>query len=108
VVAELAEGLSHVQPEPLGELSLGLLDHDPAVQRGLKLLVQDVAAPHAALVQQADRGHVGQRLPDAHIGGVETARHARHASCRRRIIQVVPPPLRNGYTHRRSHPAYHG
>ncbi len=32
--------------------------------------------PQAALVQQADRGNVGQRLPDAHVGGVKGARAA--------------------------------
>src|SRR5580704_17739898 len=65
LVAQQAERLVHVQAEALGELALGLLDDDPAVQRGLQLLVQGVAVAHAALVQQADRGHVGQRLSDA-------------------------------------------
>ena len=42
-----------------------------AVQRGLQLLIQGVAVAHAALVQQADGGHVGQRLADAYVRGVE-------------------------------------
>src|SRR2546430_192788 len=73
-VAEQREGLVHVHPEPLGELALGLLDDDPAVQRRLQLLVQDVAVPHPALVQQADRGHVGQRLADPDAGRGQRAR----------------------------------
>ena len=41
---------------PFGELSLGLLDHHPAVQRALELLGDGPAAVHVALVQQPDGG----------------------------------------------------
>jgi hypothetical protein len=40
--------------EALGELALGLLDDDPAVQRGLQLLIEGVAVADAAFVQQAE------------------------------------------------------
>jgi hypothetical protein len=73
VVAQHDERLAHVKAEALGQLALGLLDDDPAVQRRLQLLVERVAAAYAALVQQADGGHVGQRLTDPHILGVEAA-----------------------------------
>src|SRR5690349_19192289 len=53
VVAEHGEGAVHVDAEPLGELALGLLDHDPAVQRGLKLLGHGFGAAYVAFVQQA-------------------------------------------------------
>ncbi len=39
VVTQDAERLVHVQAEALGELALGLLDDDPAIQRGLQLLI---------------------------------------------------------------------
>jgi hypothetical protein len=59
VVAEQPEGPVHVKVQTLGELALGLLDDDPAGQGGLELLGGDVAAPHVALLQEADRGDVG-------------------------------------------------
>ena len=68
-VAQQVEGLIHVHPEALGELALGLLDDDPAVQRGLQLFIEGVAVAHAALVQQADGGDVGQGLTDADFRG---------------------------------------
>ncbi len=73
LVAQQGERLVDVDAQPLGELALGLLDDDPAVQRGLQLLVEGIAAAHAALVQQADGGHVGQRLADVDAVGVEGA-----------------------------------
>ena len=39
------------------------LRRDPAVQRGLQLLAEDLTVAHAALVQHADRGRIGQSLP---------------------------------------------
>jgi hypothetical protein len=38
---------------------------------GLQLLVEGFAAAQGAFVQQADGGHVGEGLADAHPGGVE-------------------------------------
>jgi hypothetical protein len=69
VVAQDAERLVHVQAEAFGELTLGLLDDDPAVQRGLQLLIHGVAVAHAALVQQAEGGHVGQSLAHTYVRG---------------------------------------
>ena len=62
LVPQQRERLVDVDAQPLGEFALGLLDDDPAVQRGLQLLVEGIAVAHAALMQQADGGHVGQRL----------------------------------------------
>jgi hypothetical protein len=47
---------AHVDAEPLGELALGLLDDDPAVQGGLELLGGGLAAAHVPLEQQPDCG----------------------------------------------------
>jgi hypothetical protein len=74
VVAQDAERLVHVQAEAFGELALGLLDDDPAVQRGLQLLIHGVAVAHAALVQQADGGHVGQSLAHTYVRGSQGTR----------------------------------
>src|SRR5713226_8419066 len=64
----------HAHSRALGQLALGLLDGDPAVQRGLQLLVERLAAAQAALVQQADRGHVGHGLSDPGLGLAERPR----------------------------------
>jgi hypothetical protein len=61
--------LVHAQAEALGELAFGLLDDDPAIQRGLQLLVEDVAAAQAAVMQQADGGHVGQGPANPYVRG---------------------------------------
>src|SRR3984893_2855593 len=71
LVPQQRERLVDVDAQPLGEFALGLLDDDPAVQRGLQLLVEGIAAAHAALVQQADGGHVGQRLANTDAVRVE-------------------------------------
>src|SRR6266568_2010454 len=74
MVSQEGECLIHAQAEALGELAFGLLDDDPAVQRELELLVEGVAMLHAALVQQADGGHVGQGLPEAYVRRAEGPR----------------------------------
>src|SRR3984957_12207844 len=91
-VTQEAERLVHVHPEALGELALSLLDDHPAVQRGLQLLVQGVAVAHAALVQQADGGHVGQRLADADVRGRQGARDG--AEQVQRADDLLPQPHR--------------
>jgi len=53
--------------EVLGHHTLGLLDHHPAVQSGLQLFVEDLAAADRALLQDADGGHIGQRLRQGEI-----------------------------------------
>src|SRR5436189_6385954 len=59
VIAQHLEGVVHVDAEPLGELALGLLDHHPAVQRGLELLDDVLAAAHVPSSQQASMCKVG-------------------------------------------------
>ena len=54
-------------PACLRDGALGLLDDDPAVQRALQLLGEDLAAADGPLLQQPDRGDVGQRLHDLHV-----------------------------------------
>jgi len=88
-----AECLVHVQAETLGEYALGLLDDDPAVQRGLQLLSEDFTVAHAALVQQADGGDVGQGLADAYVRGVERTRGQRSAPVVRSVT-VTGWPVR--------------
>ena len=77
--AQQGEGLVDVQLEAFGQDALGLFDQDAAVQRGLQLLGQDVAAADGALLQQPDGGHVGQGLADAELALDPAAR----ARCRR-------------------------
>jgi len=57
LVANDASGLRamravHVGAVLLGELAVGLLDHDPAIQRGLELLGDSLAVAYVALMQQ--------------------------------------------------------
>ena len=89
-----SEGLVHAQAEPLGEPALGLLDDDPAVQRALELLGEGLGAAHVPLLQQADRGHVGQRLSDAQVGLAERA--GLGAEQVQRADDLVPQPHRQG------------
>src|SRR5450755_1068748 len=65
------EGIVHVQAEALGEFPLRLLDDDSAVQRGLQLLVERLAAAQSAFVEQADGGHVGESLADPYVRPAE-------------------------------------
>ncbi len=68
VAAQPVERGVHGEPGALGQHPLGLLDDDPAVQRGLQLLVDDLAATDRPFLQDADRRHVGQRLAQREIG----------------------------------------
>lgn len=52
---------------------LGLLDQDPAVQRGVQLVGHNVTAVDRTLLQQADGGDVGEGLPDAQLARIERA-----------------------------------
>src|SRR6202035_2835881 len=70
-LAEQREGLVHVQAGPLGELALGLLDNDPAIQCRLELLGEGLGAAHVPFLQQADSGDVRQRLTDSQLGPSE-------------------------------------
>ena len=51
----------------LGDGAFGLLDHDPAVQRSLKLRAQTLRVLGGFVVEQGERGGVGERLSDDDI-----------------------------------------
>jgi hypothetical protein len=63
--------MKHVDGEALGELALGLLEDDPAVEGGPELLSDGLAAPQAPFLQQPDDGHVGEGLADAQVRRAE-------------------------------------
>lgn len=46
---------------PFGQDSLGLLDHDPAVQRGLQLRGDKLLLAERSFLQYSDGGHIHQR-----------------------------------------------
>ena len=56
-----SEGRVHPDVQPFGEHSLGLLGHHPTGQRGLQLTGENLALADRALLQDADRGRIGQR-----------------------------------------------
>jgi hypothetical protein len=66
VLAQRAKGKPHVQAGAFGEDPGGLLDDNSTVQRGLQLLDEHVLVVHGPLLQQPDRGGVGERLGDPH------------------------------------------
>ena len=69
---------------PLGQHALGLLDHDPGVQRGLQLFGEDVVLQRPALLQQTDGGDVGHALAQGDVvRGQRYFRDARTGSSRR-------------------------
>src|SRR5450759_853868 len=68
VLTQRREGRVHADAIALAEHALGLLDGDPAVERGLQLLGQHRAAVRGALLQDADGGHIRQRLRQVLIG----------------------------------------
>jgi hypothetical protein len=53
MAAEQGEGLGHVELAALGEDALGLIDDRLAVQGGLQLLGEDLAAADGAFLQDA-------------------------------------------------------
>jgi hypothetical protein len=61
---------SHDQP-------FGLFDDDSAVEGMLKLVGQRLLPQEGALLQEADRGDVGQGLNDWHVGVVEVGADGR-------------------------------
>ena len=79
-------------PSRSASLPLACSIDDPAVQRGLELLGDGFAAAHVAFVQQADGGHVGQRLADAQVRRVEAARCG--AEQVQRADDLIPQPHR--------------
>ena len=64
VGAQRTESGVHVDLPGLGEEPLGLLDHDPAVQCVLELFSEDRGTVDAALLEDSDGGHIGQRAGD--------------------------------------------
>jgi hypothetical protein len=64
-----------VGAEAFGDDALGLFDEDPAVERGLQLLGEDVPAADRAMLQQAngrDVNRVASRTPPTHGDCVRT------------------------------------
>jgi len=70
VAAQHVESLIDGTAVDLGDRAFRLLDDDPAVQRALELLGEDLAEPHRPLLEQTDRGHLRQSLHHMHIGGL--------------------------------------
>jgi hypothetical protein len=61
VAAEQSEGFVGCGAEPFGQDSLGLLDHDAAVERDLQLASYDLVLADRPFLQDPDGGHVNQR-----------------------------------------------
>jgi hypothetical protein len=74
-----------------GDDAFGLLDQDTAVERGLKLLGEDVALPDRPGLEQADGGDVGERL--AQPDGVRAKREPFRVL---RAYRLVAPRLAPG------------
>ena len=71
VVPQQHEGIIDAHVPELGDCTLGLLDDDAAVQRGLKLLGENLAATDGALLEQPDRCHVRQGLCHVDLGRLQ-------------------------------------
>ena len=111
VAAQPVERGVHGQAVVLGEHALGLFDDDPAVEGGLELFVDDLAAADRPFLQDADGGHVGQRLPEGQVGvgqragaAVEQVQRADRLAAqpqRQRVHRPEPAGLRDrGGEHR--------
>jgi hypothetical protein len=59
VPAQQAERGVHAHRKPLREEPFRLLDHDPAVERALQLLGDELMTGYRALVQDPDGGGIG-------------------------------------------------
>ena len=73
---EGGERLAHREAGVLGEDALRLLDHDPAVEGGLQLVGEQACVLGGTLLDQSDRGDVGEGLR-----GVEVGRRSPPAGC---------------------------
>ncbi len=58
----------NIEPSPPGDHPLGLLDHDAAVERMLKLLVEDLGFYRGPVLKDGDGGHVSQGLGALDVG----------------------------------------
>src|SRR5690242_2844097 len=67
VVAQLVERGGQLQAAVLGQDAFGLLDDDAAVEGELKLLVEQFPAVDGPLLQDADRRHVRECLPEGEV-----------------------------------------
>jgi hypothetical protein len=56
------------QVPALGEHSLGLLDNDPTIQRGLQLLGEHLTTADGTFGRDPDRRDIAQRLTQRQIG----------------------------------------
>ncbi len=88
------EGIRQVNPGSLGQHALGLLDHDPAVQRDAQLRVQQQRLLAGAMLHNAQRGQVGEGAGDDQVGlfhrGLAGAQQVQGAQSR------VAQPQRDG------------
>ena len=71
VAADDRERLVDADSAGLRHRAFGLFDDDPAVQRAVELFGEDFAAADGPLLQQPDRGDVGERLADLDVAVVE-------------------------------------
>ena len=55
-------------PDALGDHALRLLDHDPAVERVVELLVDDLRFERGAVLEDRDGRDVGERLGGVDVG----------------------------------------
>ena len=74
IASQAIEGVVHGRAPPLAEHTLRLLDHDPTRQRLFELGREYPAVLERSVLEDADRGHVGQRLGNDEIGIVEPRR----------------------------------
>ena len=73
MVTQGRERLLHVEAFSLCDDPLGLLDDDPAVERMLELLVDDLGFEGGAVLEDGDGRDVGQGLGGVDVGFVHFA-----------------------------------
>src|SRR6266540_6091688 len=96
-VPQHLERLVDAQAGLLRQYALRLLQRDPAVQRHLQLLSEQPRLTHRPFLQEADGGHVGQRLADDQIRLVQRLR--RGSEQVQGSDGLVPQPQRQGAHH---------
>lgn len=73
MAAQPLEGLVQADAVALGEDALGLLDEDATIEGVLELLCTLLGPRDLAFLQDAGRGHVGERLRESNVVVVEGA-----------------------------------
>ncbi len=74
VVAQRGKGLFHGEAQSLGHHAFGLLDNDAAVERHLELLVHELPLERGAVLENRDRGDIGESLRHLDISEPHVAR----------------------------------